>query len=132
MHQEGPGQKTRRSCAFPPPTLPWSPAILLTAPLSSNAVALPLSPCETLRRYRKLATSSWLKENRIGELIDYVDVINNPSWTNDAATIVIGVKNNLTSAVAMHIALKLGQLAVEAGANEFNYYKDQGRYVIRM
>ena len=32
----------------------------------------------------------------------------------------------------MHIALKLGQLAVEDGANEFNYYKDQGRYVIRM
>jgi hypothetical protein len=62
------------------------------------------------------------KENRIAELVDYVDVVNNPSWTNDGATIVIGIKNNLTSAVAMHIALKLAQLAVEAGANEFNYF----------
>ena len=60
------------------------------------------------------------------------NVCTTPSWTNDGATIVIGIKNNLTSAGAMRIALKLGQLAVEAGANEFNYYKDQGRYVIRM
>src|SRR2546422_11704740 len=56
------GQKTRRSRAFPPPTRPRSPAILLTAPLSYNAVVLPLSPCETLRRDRKLATSSLIKK----------------------------------------------------------------------
>src|SRR2546421_1637954 len=72
----------------------------------------------------------WVAEIR--GIRNYVDVVNNPSWTNDAATIVIVVKNNLTLAVAMHIALKLGQLAVEDGADEFNYYKDQGRYVIRM
>jgi hypothetical protein len=86
----------------------------------------------TTGNYEPWRMNKWLQENRIAELVDYVDVVNDPSWTNDGATIVIGIKNNLTSALAMHIALKLGQLAVEAGANEFNYYKDQGRYVIRM
>src|SRR5437016_790996 len=58
--RSGRAKQTRRSRACPPPTLPRSPTILLTAPRSYNAVALPLSPCETLRRYRKLATSSVL------------------------------------------------------------------------
>src|SRR6266851_5770205 len=63
MHQERTGQKTLRSRAFPPPTLPRSPTIFLTAPLSYDAVAIHLGQCEKLRRYRKLATSSlenWL------------------------------------------------------------------------
>ena len=87
---------------------------------------------ENIGNYEPWRINKWFKENGIAELVDYLDVVDNPSWTNDGATIVIGVKNNLTPAVAMHIALKLGQLAVEDGANEFNYYKDQGRYVIRM
>src|SRR4030095_291699 len=58
VHQEPTDQKTRRSRAFLPHTLPRSPPIFLTAPLSDNAVTLHLGPCEKLRRYRKLATSS--------------------------------------------------------------------------
>jgi len=65
VHQERTGQKTRRSRAFPPPTLPRSPTIFLTAPLSYDAVALHLGPCETLRRYRKLATSSWRQHGHL-------------------------------------------------------------------
>jgi hypothetical protein len=41
-------------------TLPRSLTIFLTAPLSHAAVAIHLGPCEKLRRYRKLATSSYL------------------------------------------------------------------------
>lgn len=58
VHQECTGQKTLRSRAFPPHTLPRSPTIFLTAPLSYEAVAIHLGQCEKLRRYRKLATSS--------------------------------------------------------------------------
>jgi hypothetical protein len=58
VYQERTGQKMRRSRAFLPHTLPWSPTIFLTASLSHAAVAIHLGPCETLRRYRKLATSS--------------------------------------------------------------------------
>ena len=58
---------------------------------------------ENIGNYEPWRINKWFKENGIAELVDYVDVVNNPSWTNDAATIVIVVKNNLTSAVAMHI-----------------------------
>ena len=44
MRQERTGQKTRRSRAFPPHTLPRNPTIFLTTPLSYDAVALPLGP----------------------------------------------------------------------------------------
>src|SRR2546428_11803766 len=58
VHQERTGQKTRRSRAFRPHTLPRKPTIFLTAPLAHAARAIHLGPCETLRRYRELATSS--------------------------------------------------------------------------
>src|SRR6266568_4532066 len=58
VHQERTGQKTRRSRAFRPHTLPRKPTIFLTAPLSHAAMAIHLGPCEQLRRDRKLATSS--------------------------------------------------------------------------
>ena len=44
MRQERTGQKTRRSRVFPPHTLPRSPTIFLTTPLSYGAVALHLGP----------------------------------------------------------------------------------------
>src|SRR5882672_8901662 len=44
MRQKRTGQKTRRSHAFPPHTLPRSPTIFLTTPLSYDAVALHLGP----------------------------------------------------------------------------------------
>src|SRR6266571_2639437 len=58
VRKECMGQKTRRLRAFPSHTLPRSPTIFLTAPLSYDAVAIHLGQCEKLRRYRKLATSS--------------------------------------------------------------------------
>src|SRR4030095_16758561 len=45
VHQERPGQKTRRSRAFPPYTLPRSLTLFLTAPHSYDAVALHRGPC---------------------------------------------------------------------------------------
>src|SRR6266446_9377799 len=73
VHQERTGQKTRRSGAFRPHTLPRKPTIFLTAPLSHAAMAIHLGPCETLRRYRELATSSirrvvmWIHSTRFPE-----------------------------------------------------------------
>ncbi len=52
------GQKTQRSRAYPPHTLPRSTAIFLTAPRSYDAVAVHLGRCEKLLRYGKLAPSS--------------------------------------------------------------------------
>src|SRR2546427_213626 len=46
VHQEHTGQKTRRSRAFLPNTLPRKPTIFLTAPLSHAAMAKLLAQCE--------------------------------------------------------------------------------------
>jgi hypothetical protein len=75
VHQEPTDQKTRRSRAFLPHTLPRSPPIFLTAPLSDNAVALHLGPCEKLWRYRKLPSNFPRSERRGNPAIDvfYVD-----------------------------------------------------------
>ena len=76
--------------------------------------------------------TTWLKENKISELIDYVDVIDNTSWMNDGATIVIGIKNSISLKGIIHIVLKFGALAVETGVNEFSYYQDDDRYILRL
>jgi insertion element IS1 protein InsB len=62
VHQERTGQKARRSRAFRPHMLPRKPTIFLTALLSHVAMAIHLGPCEKLRRYRKLATSSIISD----------------------------------------------------------------------
>jgi hypothetical protein len=76
--------------------------------------------------------TTWLKDNRISELIEYLDVVEDSSWMNDGATIILGIKKGISLKGIIHIVFKLGALAVEASVDEFNYYRDGDQYIIRL
>src|SRR3954453_18731261 len=67
----------------------------------------------------------WLRENKIAEFIDFTDV-------GDGEYIELGIKAGASPETLINVALKIGQLASEAGTTEFRVYILQGRYMIRL
>jgi hypothetical protein len=76
--------------------------------------------------------TNWFKKNNLAEYIEYLDVVDDPSWLNDGATVILGIKRDIPVNKAVPVVLKLGAFAAEHGVNELNFHTDNGQYIVRL
>jgi hypothetical protein len=76
--------------------------------------------------------TNWFKKNNLDEYIEYLDVVDDPSWLNDGATVILGIKRDIPVNKVAPVVLKLGAFAVEHGVNELNFHTDNSQYIVRL
>jgi hypothetical protein len=86
---------------------------------------------EGISLYEPSKITKWIKESGYDDLLEFVDLENTPFWTNDGATIVIAIKDELFSEVII-ATLEVAKLTVAARADEFNYCRTDGRWIVRL
>jgi hypothetical protein len=86
---------------------------------------------ENIGLYEPSKIIKWIKESGYDDLIEFVDLENTPFWTNDGATIVFAIRDELFSEVIIAI-LEVAKLAVAARADEFNHCRVNGRWIVRL